>query len=129
MKSTTLPSDMLFEIFSRTSLKTLGRCRLASSFMQAFHQRTKTIYGFFTQASYVQNIKCQFVSTTNSPTYDCTVSLNFCLVLSKYKQLPNKASYYVSMKTTQEDIEYLNIMSASLAPKNGTKSLILKQCS
>jgi F-box interacting protein len=78
---------MLFEIFSRTSLKTLGRCRLASkdlnlisynsSFMQAFHQRTKTISGFFTQASYVQNIKCQFVSTTNSPTYDCTVSLKF----------------------------------------------------
>ncbi|XP_059441765.1 F-box protein At5g49610-like [Corylus avellana] len=79
MEFPTLSLDMLFEIFSRTSLQTIGRCRLVSkdlnsitydsNFMQAFHQRTKTISGFFIQSM------SQFVS--NSLTDDSTVSLKF----------------------------------------------------
>jgi hypothetical protein len=84
MESPTIPSDMLFEIFSRTSLQTIGRCRLVSkylnsitynsSFVQAFHQRTKTKSGFFTQAG---KIKPQFVSITDSANDDSPMSLKF----------------------------------------------------
>jgi hypothetical protein len=133
MESPTIPSDMLFEIFSRTSLQTIGRCRLVSkylnsitynsSFVQAFHQRTKTISGFFTQAG---KIKSQFVSITDSANDDSLMSLKFLPGPVKIQAATNKESYYASIQTTQEDIEYLNIMSASLAPKNGIKYRILK---
>jgi F-box interacting protein len=79
MESSTIPSDMLFEIFSRTSLQTIGRCRLVSkhlntitydsSFVQAFHRRTKTISGFFTQT--------QFIPITDSANNDSLMSLKF----------------------------------------------------
>ncbi|XP_062148714.1 F-box protein At5g07610-like [Alnus glutinosa] len=85
--SSTLPSDVLFEIFSRTSLKTIGRSRLVSkdlnlatyesSFVQAFRQRTKTISGFFTQTLFSNKpTSQQFVSTTNLGT-DSSLSLKF----------------------------------------------------
>ncbi|XP_059435604.1 F-box protein At4g19940-like [Corylus avellana] len=128
MKSTTLPWDMLFEIFSRTSLKTLGRCRLASkdlnlisyyiSFMQAFHQRTKTISGFFIQASYIRNIKCQFVSITNSPTYDSTVCLKFLPGLVKIQAITKQGILLCVNEDNPRRHRILNIISANLAPKN-----------
>lgn len=84
----TLPTDMLSEIFSRTSLKTLGRCRLVSkdlnsttynsSFMQDFRHRTKTVSGFFAEDLSVNKITSQFFSLTNfgiAP--DSTLSLKF----------------------------------------------------
>jgi hypothetical protein len=85
--SPTLHSDMLFEIFSRTSLQTIGWCRLVSkdlnlitynsSFVQVFCQRTKIISGFFTQALSFSMIKSQFVSITDFATEDSIVFLKF----------------------------------------------------
>ncbi|KAM7260063.1 hypothetical protein ACFE04_015804 [Oxalis oulophora] len=64
-----LPSDIIVEILSRASLKSLGKCRLLSNetnsltyrsdFLNVHHQRTKTVRGFF-----VQGWNPNFVSTS-----------------------------------------------------------------
>lgn len=90
MESPTLPSDMLFEILSRTNLKTIGRCRLVSkdlnsttyesNFMEAFRKRTKTISGFLiTQDLFSSKptTQQQFVSMTDLGTENFTLSLKF----------------------------------------------------
>jgi F-box interacting protein len=96
MESSTLPPDMLFEIFSRTDLKTIGRCRMVSkdlnlityelSFMQAFRHKTKTIYGFFTQTSFSNKPMSQcFVSIMDFGTDSNLLSLKFLPCHAKIK--------------------------------------------
>ncbi|KAG6658217.1 hypothetical protein CIPAW_04G145600, partial [Carya illinoinensis] len=78
---------MIFEILSRTSLKTLGRCALVckdwnrmvyeSSFMHAFHQRTKTISGFFIQSSLWGKPFSEFISNYSMQDSDSKLSLDF----------------------------------------------------
>ncbi|KAG6718303.1 hypothetical protein I3842_04G143500 [Carya illinoinensis] len=87
MESPDHPPDMIFEILSRTSLKTLGRCALVckdwnrmvyeSSFMHAFHQRTKTISGFFIQSSLWGKPFSEFISNYSMQDSDSKLSLDF----------------------------------------------------
>ncbi|XP_035551097.1 F-box protein At5g49610-like [Juglans regia] len=87
MGSPDLPSDIIFEILSRTSLKTLGRCALVckdwnrmvyeSSFMHPFCQRTKTISGFFMQSRFVGRPFAEFVSNYSMQDSNSKLSLDF----------------------------------------------------
>ena len=96
MESSTLPPDILFEIFSRTDLKTIGRCRMVSkdlnlityelSFMQVFRHKTKTISGFFTQTSFSSKPMSQcFVSIMDFGTDSNLLTLKFLHCHAKIK--------------------------------------------
>lgn len=87
------PPDMVFEILSRTSMETLGRCRVVSkewkkktyrsSFTQLFGERTNTVSGFFVQTMTKNKYRASFVSLSdnnknnNNPDYSKQMSLNF----------------------------------------------------
>ncbi|KAL5560961.1 hypothetical protein UlMin_030708 [Ulmus minor] len=81
-----LPSNLLFEILTRTSLETLGRCRLVckkfnqttreESFIQPFYEKTKTITGFFVQHLKKNKHSSRFISTTKIA-IDFELSLSF----------------------------------------------------
>ncbi|KAF3457999.1 hypothetical protein FNV43_RR02661 [Rhamnella rubrinervis] len=69
-----VPADIMAEILSRTSLETVGNCRLLSkqvkmitdhpSVAKLLRERTKTLSGFLLQESYLE-IKKAFVSMTD----------------------------------------------------------------
>ncbi|PON91275.1 F-box domain containing protein [Trema orientale] len=72
-----LPNDVfLFEILTRTSRETVARCKLVSKlwneatyedrFSQLFHQRTKTVSGFYVQSLNHSNYSSAFISTDNN---------------------------------------------------------------
>lgn len=66
-----LTNDMIFEILSRASLETVGKCRLVSrecneityetSFRDLHSARTRTVSGFFVQGSTNNDCRCSFV--------------------------------------------------------------------
>ncbi|KAJ7955956.1 F-box protein [Quillaja saponaria] len=76
------PSDIYFEILTRTPLETLETCRLVSmqwngmtyhsSFLKSLHQRTKTLSGFF-----INNDKFSTTVSPNIPAESSDLSLGF----------------------------------------------------
>lgn len=87
MESLDLPSDIIFEILTRTSLNTLGKCRLVckgwnhmtyeSSFTRLHCQRTHTILGYFVQCMSRNKRTATFVSIDKSSDSIFDMSLNF----------------------------------------------------
>ncbi|XP_059636088.1 F-box protein At5g49610-like [Cornus florida] len=80
-------SDMCFEILSRTSLKTLDRCKSVckawnyltyeSSFMSLHCKRTDTVSGYFIQDESFKNHRTTFVSINQSDHSTSKLSLDF----------------------------------------------------
>ncbi|PRQ46926.1 putative F-box domain-containing protein [Rosa chinensis] len=122
--SQTLPSDLYFEILTRASFDTVGRCRLVSkqwnhltydsSFINQLSQRTKTTHGVFIQSSISSNYISTFVQAVgnNDVSNSEQLSLNFLpqpvkieaahqgiLVCVSQKRVPQ---YYVCKPTTRE---------------------------
>ncbi|KAF3439657.1 hypothetical protein FNV43_RR17935 [Rhamnella rubrinervis] len=126
-----LPDDIIYEVFTRTSLETLRRIRQLSkewnqvtydsTFMQQFRQRTKTISGFFFQNVIHGKHRSSFVSIDyddqNPEAYK--VSLSFLplgafpviilasapqgiLLCEKDTQKRNVRRYYVCKPTTKQ---------------------------
>ncbi|GAV58434.1 F-box domain-containing protein/FBA_3 domain-containing protein [Cephalotus follicularis] len=73
-----LSADVIFEILSRVSMETLGRCRLVSkgcnklsyesAFMRLYCERTRTISGYFVQSLHRSNYSSTFASINNTNT-------------------------------------------------------------
>ncbi|KAG5237750.1 F-box protein [Salix suchowensis] len=120
MESCDLSSDIIYEILTRSSMETVGRCRLLSKecnsitydsvFSDLHRQRTDTMSGYFMQSMLSSRFYSSFVSMDDWRSYP-KLSLNFLPDRVEIQASTNQGillcltihpRYYVCKPTTQQ---------------------------